>query len=314
MCIAIYKLCGNDLPTKEKLQNCFRANPDGAGFSYSYKGTVYTYKGYFNFEKFYNKLMECDKKYNLTEQGVLIHCRIATHGLTNASNCHPFALSSNEHKLKSTFTKSHYSVIHNGICSCTSNSTKEELFSDTALFVRDYLSKITIYKDWFHNPHTISLIEQLIDSKMAILSSDGEIIATKGFHKADDGNYYSNYSYENHYNYMYGYDYFGDWYYNHFGTTAECKLPLMELKHGETIYYDDGTTEEYRADYHKLFKTYVTEDCEVYTLFEEGDFDKNIPMSKLSYIGNGEIIDNFFSVSDEGMKIASFRQDAVAII
>ena len=45
-----------------------------------------------------------------------------------------------------------------------------------------------------------------------------------------------------------------------------------------------------------------------------GDFDKKIPMEKLSYIGNGEIIDNFFSVADDGIKVAAFRQDAVAIL
>ena len=313
MCIAIYKLCGNELPTKERLQNCFRSNPDGCGFSYSYRGTVYTHKGFFNFEKFYEKLIDCDKRYNLKGQGVLIHFRITTHGLTNAANCHPFALTSNEHRLRATFTKSQYSVIHNGICSCTS-STKKEPLSDTALFVRDYLSKIATYKDWFHNPHTIKFIEQLIDSKMAILHSNGEIIATKGFHKADDGNYYSNRSYENYYGGIYGYGFYDDWYSGYFSNEAKYEMPLMELKRGETIYYDDGTTEEYRADYHKMFKTYVTEECEVYTLFEEGDFDKKIPMEKLCYIGNGEIIDNFFSVADDGIKVAAFRQDAVAII
>ena len=36
----------------------------------------------------------------------------------------------------------------------------------------------------------------MIDSKMAILNHKGEIIATEGFHKGTDGNYYSNYSYE----------------------------------------------------------------------------------------------------------------------
>ena len=314
MCICIYSISGNNLPTKEILKNCFKANPDGCGFSYSYKGTVYTFKGFFKFDKFYNKLMECDKKYRLQEQSVLLHFRVCTHGLTNASNCHPFALTSNEHKLKSTFTKSRYSVIHNGICSCTSSASKNEPLSDTARFVRDYLSKIATYKDWFHSQHTIPLIEQLIDSKMAILRYDGEIIATSGFHKGDDGNYYSNYSYRESYSYIYGYGFLDDWYGDYLKNEEQYEMPLMELKRGETIYYDDGTVEEYRSDYHKTFKTYVTEDCEVYTLFEDGEFGKKIPMEKLSYIGNGGIIDNFFSVADDGIKVAAFRQDAVAIL
>lgn len=313
MCIGIYKLCGNDLPTKETLKKCFKANRDGCGFSYSYKGIVYTYKGFFDFDKFYDKLMDCDRKYNLKEQAVLCHFRISTHGLTNAANCHPFALTVNERKLKSTFSKSKYSVIHNGICNVTSTASKKETFSDTALFVRDYLSKIATYDGWFENENTIALIEKLIDSKMAILRGDGSIISTSGFHKADDGNYYSNYSYKESSYGFYGYGFFDDWY-GEYLKEKQYEMPLMELKRGETIYYDDGTTEEYRSDYHKMFKTYVTEDCEVYTLFEEGDFDKKIPMEKLCYIGNGEIIDNFFSVADDGIKVAAFRQDAVAII
>ena len=313
MCIAIYKLCGNELPAKERLQNCFRANPDGCGFSYSYKGTVYTYKGYFKFDKFYEKLMECDRKYNLKHCGMLLHFRIATHAGINPENCHPFPLSSQELKLKATFAKSKYSVVHNGICSCTATVSKKETLSDTALFVRDYLSKIATYDGWFENENTIALIEKLIDSKMAILRGDGSIISTSGFHKADDGNYYSNYSYKESSYGFYGYGFFDDWY-GEYLKEKQYEMPLMELKRGETIYYDDGTTEEYRSDYHKMFKTYVTEDCEVYTLFEEGDFDKKIPMEKLCYIGNGEIIDNFFSVADDGIKVAAFRQDAVAII
>lgn len=313
MCIAIYKLSGIELPSKERLQNCFRANPDGCGFSYAYKGTVYTYKGFFNFDKFYDKLIECDKRYNLKNCGMLLHYRIATHAGINAENCHPFALTSKDSKLTATFTKSKFAIIHNGICSCTSAESKKEPLSDTARFVRDYLSKIATYEDWFHNPHTIKLVEQLIGSKMAILSAEGEIIATSGFHKADDGNYYSNYSYKESSYGFYGYGFFDDWY-GEYLKEKQYEMPLMELKRGETIYYDDGTTEEYRSDYHKTFKTYVTEDCEVYTLFEEGDFDKKIPMEKLCYIGNGEIIDNFFSVADDGIKVAAFRQDAVAII
>ena len=314
MCICVYSLKGNELPSKERLQNCFRENPDGAGYSYSYKGTVYTYKGFFNFNKFYNQLMECDKEYNLKEQGVLIHCRISTHGLTNAANCHPFALTSNENKLKSTFTKSKFSVIHNGICSCTSSVSKKEPFSDTALFVRDYLSKIATYDGWFYNPNTIALIEQLIDSKMAILNCNGEIIATSGFHKASDGNYYSNYSYMERDPILYRYGYFDDWYTDYYETDINYEIPLMELKHGETIYFEDGTREDYRSDYHSVFKTYVTEDGEVYVLYEDDDYGKRIPMDKLEFIGNGEIVSSFSSVYSSGFKDACFRQDAVAIL
>ena len=185
------------------------------------------------------------------------------------------------------------------------------------LFIKNFLKDISSNPGWFYNPQNMNLIYNLIESKMAILNGNGDIVCTDGFHKADDGNYYSNYSYKERDYGIYSYCFFDDdWYGAYYRNVAEeqYEMPLMELKRGETIYYDDGTVEEYRSDYHKIFKTYVTEDCEVYTLFEDGDFDKKIPMEKLSYIGNGEIIDNFFSVADDGIKVAAFRQDAVAIL
>lgn len=317
MCIAIYKLRGNELPTKERLQNCFRANPDGCGFSYAYKGTVYTYKGYFKFDEFYEKLMECDGKYNLQYCGVLLHFRIATHAGINAENCHPFPLSSKESKLKATFTKSKYSVIHNGICSCTATVNKKETLSDTALYIRDFLSKIATFDNWFDNPHTMELVEQMIESKMAILNNDGKIIFTSGFHKADDGNYYSNYSYKERDYGIYHYGFFDDdWYSGYYQCANEeqYEMPLMLLKPGESIYYDDGCVEEYHSDYHNVVKTYVNEVCEVYGLFDDEEYGDKIPVECLSYIGDGQIVDNFFCVGANGIKVANFRKDAVAIL
>lgn len=315
MCIAIYSLKGNLLPSEEALRNSFESNPDGCGFSYAYKGTVYTYKGFFKFDTFYERLMECDKKYNLKNCGVLLHFRIATHGSIVAANCHPFPLSSNENKLKSSYTKSKYAVIHNGICSCTTDAAKKGVLSDTALFVRDYLSKIATFDNWFSNPHTIKLIEQLIESKLAILRNDGEIISTDGFHKGNDGNHYSNYSYMERGFGLYSCGFLDDWYGECYGPNEEAYvMPLMELKPQECIYYNDGNVEEYRTDYHPLYRTFVTEECEVYTLFERGDFEDRIPFEKLCYVGEGEIVDSFFSIPKDSIKMSVFRQDAVAFI
>ena len=79
-------------------------------------------------------------------------------------------------------------------------------------------------------------------------------------------------------------------------------------------YNSKFTVEEYDPSYHEHFKTYVSEDKEIYTLFEDGDFGKEIPMSKLSFMGNGEIFDTFFSVCSKGVKPIKFRKDAVAVL
>lgn len=318
MCIAIASPKNNPIPTDDILKTCFRNNDDGAGFAFNTDDNqVKIVKGFMDFNSFITALHEYDEKYNFQEKGVLIHMRIGTSGkkvkggYCDSSCTHPFPISSKEKHLKKLNFTSDYAVVHNGIINlCTNN--KSDL-SDTMLFIKTYLVDISSNLNWFYNPKNMNLIYNLIDSKMAILNGKGDISYTEGFHKADDGNYYSNYSYKESSYGFYGYGFFDDWY-GEYLKEKQYEMPLMELKRGETIYYDDGITEEYRSDYHKMFKTYVTEDCEVYTLFEDGDFDKKIPMEKLSYIGNGEIIDNFFSVADDGIKVAAFRQDAVAIL
>lgn len=312
MCIAIVSPQGVALPSKDKLLLSFCNNPDGAGFCYASHGTVYVYKGFFDFDSFYERLMTCDKRYNLTKNGVLLHFRISTHGSINRANCHPFPVTANERKLTSSFSRCRYAVVHNGICSVTASTSGKSKLSDTALFVRDYLSRIAAYDGWFTNDTTIPLIEELIDSKMAVLSHNGEIKMTSGFHRESDGNYYSNYSYMEPYYGLYRYGFPEDWYSAGYGYDDVGEFSLMELKRGESIYYDDGTVEEYSEEYHSTFRTFVTETGEVYALIDhcEGNL---IPMDSLSYIGSGAIVDHFSAAAATELAPMSFRADAEVV-
>ena len=58
----------------------------------------------------------------------------------------------------------------------------------------------------------------------------------------------------------------------------------------------------------------LCEDCEVYVLYEDNDYGKRIPVGKLEFLGNGEIVDAFSSVYSSGFRDTSFRKDAVAIL
>ena len=313
MCIAITSPIGVSIPTDDILKTCFRNNDDGAGFAFNTDNNkVQIVKGFMDFDSFIAALHEYDKKYGFKDRGVLIHFRITTHGGTKPNNCHPFPISNNPKHLKKLKITSNYAVVHNGIIRLCADSKNE--LSDTMLFIKDYLSKLSSNKGWFHNKNNIKLIEKLIGSKMAILNGDGEIIATSGFHKGNDVNYYSNHSYEDYSYDFYRYGFFDGWYDDYCIGEDNFQLPLMELKKGEAVYYEDGTVEEYDPSYHGTFKTYISEDNEIYTLFEDGDFGKEIPMSKLSFMGNGEIFDTFFSVSSNGVKSVKFRKDAVAIL
>ena len=309
MCIAIYGLKGTEVPTEDILKTCFVNNCDGAGFCFNTdNGKVQIVKGFMTWESFISAFREYDEKYKFKDRGLLIHFRIATHGSTNPGNCHPFPISSNPKHLKKPKFISNYACVHNGIISLTA-SEKSEL-SDTGLFVKDYLTKIASNKGWFYNQKNIELIYELISSKMAILNSNGEIIATKGFHQGDDGNFYSNNSYKAVYHSLYSWDF--DEYLDIVSNERnkyELECPLMRLKQDEILYYDDGKTEEYESGYHNLYSHYITKEGDIYADYADCCYLGRVPMDKLTYLGSGMIVS-----SRSPINIVSFRNDVTGYI
>lgn len=186
---------------------------------------------------------------------------------------------------------------------------KSEL-SDTMLFIKDYLFKISSNRGWFFNPKNIKLIEKLIDSKMAILNGNGEIIATSGFHKGEDGNFYSNTSYKTSYYSLYDYGFFDDWYaYNIEPEYEELECPLMKLKNEETVFYDDGRTETYEIGFHNLYPIYLTKDGDVYGDYTDETTGNRVNMEHLTYLGSGYILNNKSPIG-----IVEFRKDTLGFI
>lgn len=107
MCIAILN-AGKQL-TKKKLQNCWNNNDDGAGMLYinadgELQAEKFSNSDYLNsdlsFNTFYERYTEL--KGSVGEQPMLLHFRIATHGLTD-EYLHPF------------FVSDTLGLIHNGV-------------------------------------------------------------------------------------------------------------------------------------------------------------------------------------------------------
>ena len=199
MCIAISKPIGVSLPNDNILRNCWNNNDDGAGFAFNYDGKVFIKKGFMTFDSFMEALKSYDARYNFKECGVLLHFRIATHGARDSSMTHPFPIVDDAGCLKKIEYTSDYAVIHNGIIHLTSyTASKTDGLSDTAIFIKDYLTKIAGNKSWLNKQCNIELIEKLIESKMAILDRNGNIKMTSGFIE-DNGIFYSNTSYRDSY-------------------------------------------------------------------------------------------------------------------
>ena len=81
-------------------------------------------------------------------------------------------------------------IAHNGIIRLTSDPDEKE-YSDTAIFIADYLSQIIGSPSDLHDPDVLETIRCLIGSKMAILDGSG-YIATVGQFFNERGLLYSN--------------------------------------------------------------------------------------------------------------------------
>ncbi len=158
MCIAIYKPKGIAIK-RSTLLNCNLNNPDGAGYMYVDEGKLHIKKGYFTFAEFWYDYSRDAEKYR--KSPFLIHFRIATSGLLDNTNCHPFRIS------KTT------GFIHNGIFFDLNNISG--LLSDTILFRNRFLRDLP--EDWMDNTAICNLIENYVkenQSKIVFLNTDME--------------------------------------------------------------------------------------------------------------------------------------------
>jgi predicted glutamine amidotransferase len=136
MCVAIVKKQGVPLPSRKALYNCFISNPHGAGYMFVDNGKLHIKKGFMTFKSFYKSFMN----EGFTEKdNLLIHFRIATHGLVDGGNCHPFPITSKITSMRKTDNLFEgYGLIHNGIFDYDKKFYKRfdptNIASDTMLF------------------------------------------------------------------------------------------------------------------------------------------------------------------------------------
>jgi predicted glutamine amidotransferase len=191
----VYKPTTAKMPSKRTLQKCWDNNRDGAGYMFPSNGNVVIKKGFMKFKDFYANLQNDLKRYGEFTPFVL-HFRIQTQGGVNPQYTHPFPLSADMDDLKKLRVKTDIGIAHNGIIDLTSSLySKTVTYSDTMKFITDYLTLIIHDKDYYKDIDKLTLIERLIESKMAIMDGDGhtELI---GFFIEDNGCYYSNIYYK----------------------------------------------------------------------------------------------------------------------
>lgn len=232
MCIAVIKPKNVEMPDYKTLKNCFTSNPHGAGFMYSDGNRLVIQKGYMTFPDFYTALSEANLK---KEQLVFLHFRIATHGLRDGGNTHPFPVTNDVNELRSVKnTFNGYGLIHNGIIHYDPVTFKTYdptgVSSDTMLFsmilsdcidsMKEAKNKITALQEDYSEENMIAyriitgdnLVDKHIDAglswnKIAIMDSNENFVMF-GDWIEDNGMFYSNHDYQD-YDYRGYYGYYG---------------------------------------------------------------------------------------------------------
>lgn len=288
MCIITYKTKENkNLWSYDTLKTMFNNNPDGAGLMFSYNNKVYYYKGLMCFENFYKLYNKLNEKYNFKNLDIALHFRIKTHGGVDTRNTHPFIITNDFKKFDDLSGSSSIALMHNGII--YNNTTTNSKYSDTCNFIVNYLYYINkLDNDFLNNKSALTLIENIINSKMLFLTKNG-FVALGDFMQDENNIYYSNSSYQD-YVFKSAISYLND-----------CKSYSKYTS--KYIYYDSYITEitlnkkDIEMLKHKYFidkkindKIYISSDCivlekvnaykykyddEFYSYVEPEDFEGN---------------------------------------
>ena len=189
MCIICAKPAKTAFPDAETIRIMWHRNPDGAGIMYARDGKVCIEKGFMKLSDFENHLDKLRKSVDLNKTAVVMHFRITTHGGTTPANTHPFPVTDSITRLQATRTCSTVGVAHNGIIRSVS---PRKGISDTMEYIATQLAPLSrALPDWYHNCGALTLVQNAIDSKLAVLTGAGEII-TVGDFETENGIMYSN--------------------------------------------------------------------------------------------------------------------------
>ena len=196
MCIICVSKSGIQQPTDATIRTMFRRNPHGAGYMYASDGKVTIHKGFMNIDDF---LAAVHGEHFTAEDSVVYHFRISTQAGVNPAMTHPFPLSNQPRMMRTLDLTCRCGIAHNGIIRLTSDPDNK-VYSDTAIFITDYLSQIIRRKVDLRDSDTLEYIWELAQSKFAIMDGGG-YVATIGHFINDRGLLFSNDSYR------------GGWYY-----------------------------------------------------------------------------------------------------
>ena len=178
-------------PNVTTIRRMFQNNPDGAGYMVARDGKVIISKGFMNVDEYIEAIRA---EHFTAKDPVVYHFRISTQAGVNPQMTHPFPLSNRIEHMKVLDVECPCGVAHNGVIRLTADPRNRE-YSDTALFIANYLSLIIREPGDLKDERVLKLIHRLAGSKLAIMDGDG-YIATVGEYINQKGLLFSNASFE----------------------------------------------------------------------------------------------------------------------
>ena len=190
MCIICVSKSGVRQPGEAAIRAMFLNNPHGAGYMVARGGRVEIHKGFMRLDEYLRDIRaECFTP----QDSVVYHFRISTQAGVGPEMTHPFPLSTRPERMRQLDLSCRVGVAHNGVIRLTSDPNNER-YSDTAIFITDYLSQIILRRADLRDQRVLDSIFQIAQSKFAIMDGRG-YIATVGKFIDERGLLFSNASY-----------------------------------------------------------------------------------------------------------------------
>ena len=187
MCVICLSHKGVRQPNEQEIRDMWATNPHGAGYMTTKNGRVEIHKGFMDLKDFLRVI----KEENFTDDDLVVyHFRISTQAGVTPEMTHPFPLSDELDDMKLLDCLCSVGIAHNGIISLT--STKNAEYSDTALFITEYLPALIRDTSDITDKRVKRAIKGLIGSKMVIINGDGDVAVIGDFTANADGLMFSN--------------------------------------------------------------------------------------------------------------------------
>lgn len=190
MCVICVSKKGVRQPNENEIRNMWESNPHGAGYMCVRDGLVEIHKGFMELKDFLRSV----RSEKFTDDDVVVyHFRISTQAGVTPEMTHPFPLSEDLKDMRELDLYCSVGIAHNGIIRLTSCDDKE--YSDTALFITEYLPMLVRDTRDITDKRVIKTIKALAQSKLVLVNGQGDVTIIGDFWANSDRLMFSNKSF-----------------------------------------------------------------------------------------------------------------------